>query len=48
MSTPSSKRSASIDHPKLMKRALELDKDFDVSPYPHFAKIVEEDEVQDA
>ncbi|GAA4106303.1 hypothetical protein [Zhongshania borealis] len=38
---------ASIDHPKLIKRALELDENFDFSPYPYFEKIVEEGEVVD-
>lgn len=38
---------ASVDHPKVMSHALELDKQFDVSPYPNFADNVREDEDED-
>lgn len=38
---------ASVDHPKVMNRALELDENFDVTPFPNFADNVLEDEADE-
>jgi hypothetical protein len=35
---------ASIDHPIIMKRARQLDVNFDVTEYPHFSRTVGDDE----